>query len=408
MNKQDVLLKLQKSRTALLFDCPFMGQLVLSLDLVDATDAGWCPTAATDGKRIYYNCDFLAPFDELEIEFVLCHEVIHVMHQHLERRGNRDPIWMNMAADYVTNGILIESKIGKMPTILVGKKQEYIGLYDKKYSGWSTEEVYDDLKKNNAPKIKTLDEHLAPNNDPSKGPVISDEELKEAQQNMAGHVQSAATAIKAAGGKLPEALDRFVKELFAPKINWRDLIDDTITSCVTDDFNFMKPNRRFTHYDIFLPSLIKEETIDIAIAIDASGSINDEMAKAFISECYGASQQYKDFKISILSYDTKIYDYVEFTTDDGIQDYKLKGGGGTDFRCFFKYYKDNDITPKKLIVFTDGLDSNHDWGLSVYDNNPPFDIVWILINGNHTKVTPPTGSGSWAYYDPNDGIQEVS
>ncbi len=102
----DAVFKIKKARTALLFKQPFFGNLTMYLKLVDATDSGWCPTAAVDGRNIYYNRDFLCDLADEEIQFVLAHEVMHVVFDHLGRRSHRDPQWWNMASDYVINGLL--------------------------------------------------------------------------------------------------------------------------------------------------------------------------------------------------------------------------------------------------------------------------------------------------------------
>ena len=82
-------------------------------------------------------------------------------------------------------------------------------------------------------------------------------------------------AANAAAGKLPASLKRFIDELVEPKVNWRDLLRQSIQSCITDDFTWQRPNRKHMYGGIFLPTLKKDETIDIQIAIDMSGSIRD-------------------------------------------------------------------------------------------------------------------------------------
>ena len=54
------------------------------------------------------------------------------------------------------------------------------------------------------------------------------------------------------------------------------------------------------------------------------------------------------------------------------------GGGGTEFMCNWEYMKDNDIVPKKLIMFTDGYPWGQ-WGEEDY-----CETVFV-IHGNHDK-----------------------
>jgi predicted metal-dependent peptidase len=407
--------KISQSRLKLLFGQPFFGTLTMQLPLVDATDSGWCSTAAVDGRNIYYNRDFFADLDVDEIQFVLCHEVLHVALDHLGRRSHRDPQWWNMANDYVINGMLIKEKIGKMPTKKVtdvdekGETNQRVGLYEEKYVDWTSEAVYDDLEKRKVKKQMTLDVHLELGNDSKdgkgkpqdgKGPgiEISEEELAKIREELKNKVIQAA---QAAAGKMPASLARLVDSLVEPKINWRDLLQQNIQSCITDDFTWMRPNRKHMYGGIFLPTLDKDETIDIAIAIDMSGSISDAMAMDFLSEIYGCMQQYNDFTLSILCFDTQVYNYQMYTKDtqEELLNYKCKGGGGTDFDAFWSFWKEQNIEPKKAVVFTDGYPFGS-WGPENY-----CDTLWIITEGQKTRVKPPFGQ--YAYYDHGQGVQEI-
>jgi predicted metal-dependent peptidase len=412
--RSPVEIKIKQAKIKLLFSQPFFGTLIMHLPIVDATDEGWCPTAAVDGRNIYYNRDFFSKLDVDEIQFVLCHEVLHVAFDHFGRRSHRDAGWWNMANDYVINGALVRDKIGKMPTERVpvettdassGKKTtaQRVGLYEEKYVGWTSEAVYDDLEKRKVKKEMTLDVHLEAGKDGKNSPNgipidISDEDLKKIREEMKSKVLQAANA---AAGKMPASLKRLIDDLVEPKVNWRDLLRQSIQSCITDDFTWMRPNRKHMYSGVFLPVLDKDETIDIQIAIDMSGSISDAMAKDFLSETYGIMQLYHDFKIGILCFDTKVYNYQTFTKDtqDDLLKYKPMGGGGTDFECFWKHWNDNDIEPKLAVVFTDGFPYGS-WGPDNF-----CDTLWVITEGAKTRVKPPFGR--YAYYDHGIGVEEL-
>ena len=416
--RDPVTKKISQARLELLFKAPFFGTLTMQMPLVDATEAGWCPTAAVDGRNIYYNRDFFKDLDVDEITFVLCPEVLHVALDHFGRRTHRDPSWWNMANDYVINGMLVRDKIGKMPTKKVadpnekdeqGATAQRVGLYDERYLDWTSEAVYDDLEKRKVKKQMTLDVHIEMGNDNNgKGrqavdkdgnPIkVSDEALKKLREEMKNKVLQAA---QAAAGKMPASLQRLVDDLVDHKINWRDLLQQNIQSCITDDFTWMRPNRKHMYGGIFLPTLDKDDTIDIAIAIDMSGSISDSMAKDFLSEVYGIMNMYNDFTISILCFDTQVYNFQKFTKDsaDDLLTYECKGGGGTDFMAFWKYWMDEEIEPKKAVIFTDGYPYGT-WGPDSYA-----DTLWIITEGHKTRVKPPFGQ--YAYYDHDTGVEEV-
>jgi len=111
-----------------------------------------------------------------------------------------------------------------------------------------------------------------------------------------------------------------------------------------------------------------------------SGSIGDEQGRIFLSEVKGSMDQYKDFKIKCWCFDTKVYNEQDFSQDGGeeLTDYKLMGGGGTEFMCNWEYMKENDIQPKKFIMFTDGYPWGQ-WGEEDY-----CDTVFV-IHGYHDK-----------------------
>lgn len=148
--------KLITARISLLLGSPFFGNLATRLKLVNADD--WLTTAATDGRNFYYNSEFVNNLTVGEAQFLFGHEVLHNVYDHIGRNGDfRDRMLFNCAADYCVNADLIDQKIGT---------QINPCLFDKKYAGWSAEEVYDDLYKN-AEKIdmqslidSLLDEHM--------------------------------------------------------------------------------------------------------------------------------------------------------------------------------------------------------------------------------------------------------
>jgi len=412
--------KIKQAKVKLLFNQPFFGTLLMHLPMVDATDAGWCPTAAVDGRYIYYNRDFFKKLDVDEIQFVLCHELLHVAFDHLGRRSHRDMKWWNMANDYVINAGLIKDRIGKMPTERVpveetdasGKKttSQRVGLYDAKYEGWTSEAVYDDLEKRKVKKELTLDVHLELGKDGKSGngkdkskqgieiPGLSEEELKKLRDELKAKILQAANA---AAGKMPGSLQRLIDSMLESRVDWRDLLQQSIQSCLVDDFTFMRPNRKHMYSGIFMPTLKKDETIDIQIAIDMSGSISDAMAKDFISEVWGMMQMYNDFKIGIVCFDTQVYNYKEFTKDneDELLTYECKGGGGTDFNAVWNFWKSQEIEPKLAVWFTDGYPFGS-WGPENY-----CDTLWVITEGYKTRVCPPFGR--FAYFEHGNGIKET-
>jgi len=392
--KAKVLDKLITARVGLLLKHPFFGNMATRLHLIDASD--WCSTLATDGRHFYYNVGFVDKLTPREAEFGFAHEVLHNVFDHMGRRNEREPQLSNIAADYAVNQILKDEKIGDVPS--------KIKIFqDNKYRGKSYEEIYDDLKD----KVQyidlselgeLLDEHLdgegegegeGDGDKDGKGrPKFSKEELKKIRDEIKEAMVSAASA--AGAGRVPAGVARLIKEFTEPKMDWRELLHQQIQSIIKSNFSFSRPNRKSMHSGAILPGMMNEETIDVCASIDMSGSISDDMARDFLSEIKGIMDEYKDFKLKLWCFDTGIYNYAEFTGDnaDEILEYKPKGGGGTDFDANWEYMKEEQIEPKKFIMFTDGYPCGS-WGDEQYCD------TLFIIHGNETIIPP---FGNYAYY----------
>ena len=379
--------KIIVARVGLLLRHPFFGNMATRLKIIDATD--WCKTAATDGRNLYYSREFFEKLTTKQVEFVVAHEILHNIFDHLGRKESRDARIFNIAADYCVNGQLIRDRIGEMPA-------EPKIYHDPKHYGKSAEQIYDEIyndmdEEELAALGQLLDDHIDWGDKDSNGtrPSYSKDELKQIRDEIREATMQAANA--AGAGNTPANIARMIKELTEPKMNWRELLRQQIQSTIKNDYSFMRPNRKGWHTGAILPGMKLDETIDVCIAIDMSGSIGDEQAKDFIAEIKGIMEEYKDYTIKLWCFDTQVYNEADFDaySGDDILDYEVMGGGGTDFMANWTYMKDNDITPKKFIMFTDGYPWDS-WGDEHYCD------TLFIIHGNDTIVPP---FGSHAYYE---------
>jgi predicted metal-dependent peptidase len=392
--------RLIQARIGLLILHPFYGNLALRLQLVNA-DA-WCPTAATNGKNFFYNTKFIERLSDGELLFLFGHELLHVVYDHLGRNDGRNAMLANIAADYCVNGDLVQNKVGT-PIQVVPI------LHETKYYGWSFERVYDDLYDQVEKKYvdmddlmdKILDEHLDEDgsgqgdangeqeldengNPVSKSkPKMTEKERRALKDEMKEAVLNAAQAAGGAqAGNMPAGIKRLIEQWTQPKMDWRELLQQQIQSTIKNDFTFMKPNRRSWHMDAVLPGMDFDEKIDISLCIDMSGSISNTMIKDFFSEVKGITDMYEDYTIKLWTFDTAVYGYKVFdpTNIDELMDYEPMGGGGTDFDVNWEFMKENEIEPKKFIMFTDG----YPWG-SWGDENY-CDTVFIIHGDKSIKA----------------------
>jgi len=392
------------ARVGLLLRHPFFGNMATRLRIVAADE--WCGTAAVDGKFMYFNTQFFNALTNKEIEFVIAHEILHCVFDHLGRRTwqgrELHALLSNIAQDYIINNLLVRDRIGDNPSIV----QCY---QDFKYSKWTSEEVYDDLfekvKKQGQDILdklgELLDEHLELDGDegeegndgkPGAGrPKYSKDELEQIRNDVKDGMMQAAQS--AGAGNTPAEVQRLIKDLTEPKMNWRELIRQEIKSIISHDYTFINPNRKSQMTGAILPGMNVLDTIDVVMSMDMSGSIGDVQAKDMISEVKGVMEEFTGYKIKLWCFDTKVYNEQDFSSDgaEDLLDYEVMGGGGTDFMANWTYMKQHDIQPKKFIMFTDGYPWDS-WG------DPDYCDTLFIIH-DHADKNLEAPFGLTAHYD---------
>jgi predicted metal-dependent peptidase len=371
--------KLTQVRTAMLLHTPFFASILLDMMNVQV---GKFPnmfppgneTAATDGKNIWFDEDFLSKLKLPEAVFVMCHEVGHAMWMHMSRGKHFhdtigpdglpfDAARWNRAGDYVINDMLTKSKVGRMPES---------GLLSKDYTAdMLVDDVYKKLK--NDPKDgngqSTLDVH-----------VLSPGQLSKTE--WARVVRTAADAAKSQG-KLPEVLDRFVDKLLNPVVPWQEKLRHQISRCAgRDATTWSKPHRRrLITQNVVMPSYTGFAAGHVVFVVDTSGSMGpDELAQA-LGECDKILQDCSPEAVTLIGCDAEINSTFELYAGDSLaaNPPELKGGGGTSFRPPFKWVEDEGVRPACLVYFTDmyGDFPKHE---------PEYPVIWC--SSTPEKVAP--------------------
>ncbi len=402
MNTEDRLIT---ARVQLLLKNGFFGNLATRLKLIEASS--WCPTAATDGRHFFYNTDFINLLDDDELIFLMGHEVLHCVYDHMDRRGDREPRLWNIANDYIVNMDLVENNIGR--------KIDKVNIcFDYKYQGWFSDEVYDDLFEN-AEHVtdETLDVHLdysdseegdgkgpkanMPGDEEGKNgaPEYSEEERKQIREDMKEAILQASKG--ASKNDVPRGVRNLLKNLTNPELDWRELLATNIQSVIKNDFTFMRPARKGIAEHVYLPGMEYDTDLDVFTMIDTSGSMTDDMLADLIGEIKGIMEQYTNFKLRLCMFDTETYTIHEFDSSniDELEEIEVEGGGGTDFDCMFDRLKHEDIVPHKLIVFTDG----YPWG-SWGDENY-CDTIFVVHGSGYGGETPTAPFGTTVKYKAN-------
>lgn len=390
MNDKDAVLEqLTRARISLLLQQPFWGTLATRLILKDATDDAWCKTAATDGRYFYYNCDFIKKLTKAETIFLVAHEVEHCVYDHMSRRGSRKPKMWNAAADFVINWELSENNIGKMPDPKTSGVQ---ACFDAKYAGMFAEEVYENLLNDPDAVYPEFDVHLEPGD--GNGEPMTEEERRALSDEIRAAIMQAAKA--AGAGHIPGGVQRMLKDLIEPQMDWREILNMKLQSMIKNDYTWSRCSKKAQSNGYYLPGTKEDVRIEAAVSIDCSGSMSDEMLRDLLSEVKGIMSQFTDFKLRLWCFDTAVYNEIELTPDtlDEIDNYEIKGGGGTDFMCNWNYMKENSIEPERFIMMTDGYPYGS-WGDENY-----CDTLFLIHGDTHRKLVAPFGMTAW--YEPSD------
>lgn len=329
-------------------DTAFFTTILFSLKLV--WDNMNTSTAATDGIKIYMNPDFFMSLTPDERVFLLVHESMHVAFMHMMRLKDREHQKWNIACDHYINLLLIDR----------GYKMPENGLADSRYTGLNPDQIYKILPDESA--CDAPDDLREPSGD--LGAV--EEAVKEILVRAA--VQSKMNNDKE--GTIPGDIQIFLNKLLDPKLPWQRILQKYIQNMAKNDYSFRKPNRRyFPQYH--LPSIIGEKLIDLAIAVDASGSVSDEEFLVFVSETHSIMKMMQPDKITLIQFDSQIKAVDEIKSLRELSQIKFTGRGGTKIEPVLNWVNKNK--PQLLLVFSDGC-------FSFYGVETKTPVVWLIHN----------------------------
>lgn len=397
--------RLLLSRMRLLNTHGFYGLLLMHMPF--SLDEG-IETACTDGRRIVFSPTFLAELSDRELDFVMMHEILHVVLQHCLRSGDRDPEAFNIACDIVVNSIIMQSNGGNRKSITLRKYGESMHRTPNGKEGheYTAEQVYEMLSrckkkpglkgkptrgKDNATGKSPLpypggwDDHAHWDKDENE-----DEELL--RDLWIKRFEDAVEAVSIRDpnnqrGTLPLFAQRMLNDLRKPQTDWRTLLSDFVQEEVVD-YSFSPPDRRFGDSPFFLPDFNDTDwqLKKVLFMVDTSGSMSDDMVMQAYSEVYGALLQFDGRLEGWLGFfDAAIIKPKPFADEREFRLIKPAGGGGTDFGIIFRYVKKHmsDDPPVSIIILTDGYAP-----FPEEEAAGGIPVLWLL---NNETVTPPWG-----------------
>lgn len=427
--------RLARAKMNLLTKNGFYGLLLSHIIFALDTE---CKTACTDGKRIWFGPAFMQKLSDSELEFIMMHEIMHIVLQHCIRGEEYDNEIYNIAADIVINSNIAHSFGDDLDTITLSSYgvSMHLAPNGKEGFNYTAEEVYqmlinkakaskksggisitsgkklkdksnsqdgtDDENSKSGSSSKSIDDltdeviKIAGGkrfDDHSKWEKLSEEEKEELKEAWNKRLLDANTIISVLkdsisdGSGPPIGALRLLDQLKNAQLDWRTILTDFIQTEI-NDYSFSPPDRRFSDSDFFLPDF-NEETEKVSkvwFLIDTSGSISDKAILTAYTELAGVIEQFNGAIEGLLSF-TEVFvtDPVPFSNLNDLLAIKPVGGGGNDFGEIFRYMKKNmmDDPPAYIVIITDGYDT-----FPKEEEAMGIPVLWLI---NNVSVNPPWG-----------------
>jgi len=397
--------KISKAKSRLMLEHPYFGSIASALKLKQSDDI---ESFLSDGTQLQYNDEYFDSASVEDVEFALANGAMHAVLGHNNRVGERYEWLWQLATDYTINSMLVNN----------GMQLPDRANYQERFKEMYAEEVYEMLRadimneelsddetlkeqahneqgKDNNKRVSqdaqevpedwnedgsrprqsaTSDGNTKSSDDADKNEVQhkDDEEPLENIEALAQELKEHFEQIFQKSnrqGDLPSDLKFVVPEYFSHKIDWRELLYGYIASYAKSTYSFMPPNMKYLYRGIYLPSL-SSDLLKIVIAIDTSGSIDEELLSIFMAEVSSVMQSYPNYEIDLIMADAKVQSHKVFLPGEPL-DYEMIGGGGTDFAPVFKYIDQEISYPTLLLYFTDGMGNFPQQEVS-------YDVLWIM------------------------------
>ncbi len=361
-------------RTRLLLKMPFYGEMLSRIDIVET---GQFETACTNGRVIYYNRRFFEKLTRGQQNYVLMHELFHILLLHFRRDKAKEPEIWNVSADYVVNGLLeplIRGRDRAGEDYGIEFEKPPMGCFLDHYHGESAEELYSKIYALNK-KIKVRKVVLLLADDYSyfddcnprleklnhKDFDLTVELNERESMQVAGIIRKLVLEGEKKWSKDPsfQLIKRAISILKNEKrIPWKKLLIRFLKNTEDyEDVSYSTPERKYIHMDMILPGTGKitkrTELKGIWAFIDTSGSISEHEMNMFISELYHLCRMF-DSELNVGFWDTEMHEVYRNVKPENLTDCTTQYRGGTDACAVYDYISKNNIKPRVMLILTDG------------------------------------------------------
>lgn len=336
-------------------------------------------TAATNGKWIKFNPEFVAGLNETQMRFLVLHELMHVAFRHMQVYRNlsrENPLLANIATDAFINTTLMKEDPQNLEFIegCVPAEDRWVGksALDIYMTLLQEDEQEDSGDNPNNPNDQGHDSHDWESSDEVDGDDLQKQVDRAIRQ---GKMMADKMAGKTAG---------VFGDLLKVEQDWRTLLAEFINDTCngTGESTWARQDRRFLHSDTYMPGSVSEQVGELVIGFDTSGSCFGSHAMTlFASHVAAIVEQVRPAKVHVAYVDTDVAGFQTF--EDGqfaVANMKPEGGGGTNLPVLWDYLAKNRVEPVACVFLTDGHTG--------FGAQPGFPVLWAMT----TCVVAPYGT----------------
>ena len=117
---------------------------------------------------------------------------------------------------------------------------------------------------------------------------------------------------------------------------------------------------------------------ELVVAVDCSGSIDEDTLNQFAAEVLTIKEDSNPSCIHVVYFDHEVSHYEKFTRDDELH-IEPHGGGGTAFSPVFDYLNKHGIDPIACVFLTDLYCDD-------YGDEPSFPVLWVATDKDKTDA----------------------
>lgn len=198
-----------------------------------------------------------------------------------------------------------------------------------------------------------------------------------------------ASDIEAAGDLAPAGLRAWAIDQVTPTVDWRKELAASLRRAVAVvsgavDYSYSRPSRRSSAVKDVVMSSMRRPAVEIAVVIDTSASVTEELLGAALAELDGLLKANGARAVRFIACDDAVHAASRVVA---VSDVVAVGGGGTDMTVGIEAALDARPRPQVLVVLTDGFTP---WPAE----SPRADVIVGLLESDDPLVPP--DPPSWA------------